>query len=770
MKKNYTISFLMFVFGLLTSFSALAQTLQAFDDAATVTSTGTTITAVPNVLANDLIDGLPVSLLQVTLSPAASSYLNLDANGAVTVSPFAPQGTYALTYQICVQGQPNNCTYAVVYVTVACPPIDPPHIANIVQPICANPTGYIEIDNVPASGVLTYSINGGALQTIAGTGTVFLPVNGNFGNSYYNLFFSLGACNSAPTNVLVNGIGGIELLMSGNYVDYNANGYTDVGDIISYQYSLINHGCDPITNIQVNAGQFPADGGPLFSLAAGATDSTTFTSTHLLTQTDINNGTVNQSAFVTGTLNGNSVGWQAYLTLTLDVADGIRMVAFVDANTNGIMDGSETNFLLGNFNYEINNDGTVHHLGANLPPTLYESNPLNSYDLSFTIDSNYAPYYSVSNTYNNILVADGSGITTYYFPVIAVPYNDLKVSMFYYQPPRPGFLYTNQLFYTNNGNQTIASGTVTFTKDNILTISSISQAGAVITPTGFTYNFTNLLPNETRYITITMAVPTIPTVALGDLVTNTASVSVPPNDINVGNNTAVLTHTIVGSYDPNEKSESHGGKILVSNFTSNDYLTYTIWFENTGTAEAINVRVNDLLDAQLDETTVRMVNASHQYTLDRVGNNLTWTFSGIDLPPSIPNTTTGHGYLIFQVKPKAGFEAGDIIPNVANIYFDFNPAIVTNVFNTEFVNSLGTADFAFANFRYYPNPVKNMLNILNDTAIEHLSVTSVLGQIVLEKEVQDTKATIDLSRFAKGVYLVKIISKNESRTIRVIKE
>jgi uncharacterized repeat protein (TIGR01451 family) len=70
--------------------------------------------------------------------------------------------------------------------------------------------------------------------------------------------------------------------------------------------------------------------------------------------------------------------------------------------------------------------------------------------------------------------------------------------------------------------------------------------------------------------------------------------------------------------------ESRGEKILHSTFTANDYLYYTIRFENTWTASTINFRVNDLLDSRLNENTIKMIGASHNYIMDRVDTNLTW--------------------------------------------------------------------------------------------------------------------------------------------------
>ena len=108
--------------------------------------------------------------------------------------------------------------------------------------------------------------------------------------------------------------------------------------------------------------------------------------------------------------------------------------------------------------------------------------------------------------------------------------------------------------------------------------------------------------------------------------------------------------------------ESRGEKILYTSFTSEDYLYYTIRFENTGTASAINVRVNDVLNSKLNENSIKMIGSSHAYILDRIGNTLNWKFDNIQLPPSIANTEIGKGFVTFAIKPKAGYSLGDIIP------------------------------------------------------------------------------------------------------------
>jgi len=473
----------------------------------------------------------------------------------------------------------------------------------------------------------------------------------------------------------------------------------------------------------------------------------------------------NQAGFITITEQGNSAGG-------IDCS-GLRLNAFLDSNNNGTQDNGEQNFPLGQFSYEINNNGNVHNI---ISPTgvynIYDTNDSNSYYLSYSIDPNYVSSYGITtSSYSNVHVVIGAGMATYNFPInVTQIYNDLAVNIVPINAPRPGFTYQNKIVYTNFGNQTVASGTVTFIKDALVTITANSQVGTTSTANGFTYNFTNLLPFETRTITVTMQVPNVPTVALGNLLTNSASIVPISGDVVPANNNSSCSQIIIGSYDPNDKMESHGERILHSTFTANDYLYYTIRFENTGTASAINVRVNDVLDSSLDENTIRMISASNNYIMDRVDNNLTWRFDNIQLPVSVANTNTGKGYITFQVKPRAGYAVGDIIPNTASIYFDFNPAIITNTFHTEFVAQLGVDEFENGDFVFYPNPVSDVVtvSIKNSGTIAAIAVYDMLGKLIhLDKPTSAVSTqTLDLSSVSKGVYLIEVTSDTNLKVIK----
>jgi hypothetical protein len=48
------------------------------------------------------------------------------------------------------------------------------------------------------------------------------------------------------------------------------------------------------------------------------------------------------------------------------------------------------------------------------------------------------------------------------------------------------------------------------------------------------------------------------------------------------------------------------------------------------------------------------------------------------LPDSGTNEVASHGYIIYRIRTKADVAAGSLIENTANIFFDENPAVVTN--------------------------------------------------------------------------------------------
>ncbi|AHM60016.1 hypothetical protein D770_08775 [Flammeovirgaceae bacterium 311] len=144
---------------------------------------------------------------------------------------------------------------------------------------------------------------------------------------------------------------------------------------------------------------------------------------------------------------------------------------------------------------------------------------------------------------------------------------------------------------------------------------------------------------------------------------------------------------IIDSFDPNDKQVVPAGITANHNIMGDEFLEYTIRFQNTGTAAAINIRITDKLDRNLDLSTLKIGAASHPMTWEgeTMGSiaSITWRFNNINLPDSNANEPASHGFVKFRIRPKQSLEKGTIIKNKADIYFDFNSPVTTNeVFNT----------------------------------------------------------------------------------------
>ena len=95
---------------------------------------------------------------------------------------------------------------------------------------------------------------------------------------------------------------GVELLkLAQALTDTNGDGGIGVGDTLTYTFHVYNTGNTTLTNIAVGDPLVAVTGGPIASLAPGAADLTTFTATYVITQSDVDNGSVTNSAVVAGT-------------------------------------------------------------------------------------------------------------------------------------------------------------------------------------------------------------------------------------------------------------------------------------------------------------------------------------------------------------------------------------------------------------------------------------------------------------------------------------
>lgn len=257
------------------------------------------------------------------------------------------------------------------------------------------------------------------------------------------------------------------------------------------------------------------------------------------------------------------------------------------------------------------------------------------------------------------------------------------------------------------------------------------------------------------------------TAATGDKVCVNVVVTPYSGDNDTANNSYGLCYLVVNSHDPNMK-EVYPVDVAPG---YQGWLTYTIHFQNTGAAPAMNIRLSDTLSNNLDPSTFEIINYSHANIVSLAGNLLTLRFPTIQLPDSASDPEGSKGFVQYRIKPKAGLGSGTQIANTAYIYFDYNAPVVTNTTINEFVEPLAVSAFPEGvKLSVYPNPGTGMYNIsLSGIYAKELKVEvyNLLGELMLSDKAAGSAAVIDLSGQPNGVYILRV---NGSLNQRIIKQ
>ncbi|MBD3583494.1 FG-GAP-like repeat-containing protein [Flavobacterium selenitireducens] len=344
--------------------------------------------------------------------------------------------------------------------------------------------------------------------------------------------------------------------------------------------------------------------------------------------------------------------------------------------------------------------------------------------------------------------------------------NDVTVSVYPLDEPRPGFRSRYRIVYRNNGTAA-SSGTVSFTyTGNKLSFVSASQAVSAQTPNTLVFDYADLSLFETRTIDLEFMAFAPPTTNNGDVATSVVSISPVAGDAALGDNTLTLNQIFVGSYDPNDITCLEGDALPLAD--ADKYLHYAIRFQNSGTASAINVRVQHELDPKLDWTTLQLEGTSHTARTTITNENLVeFIFNDIYLPHSDADEPGSNGYVLFRIKPTADtIIDGDTVHATADIFFDFNPPITTNTASTTY-SSLGVDPVSARPVVIHPNPAKDQLAIHSADEILKVRIHNLLGVGVFEAK---GKSAFDVSGLESGVYLMTITTEKGELVKRFIKQ
>jgi len=308
-------------------------------------------------------------------------------------------------------------------------------------------------------------------------------------------------------------------------------------------------------------------------------------------------------------------------------------------------------------------------------------------------------------------------------------------------PARPGFEASYKIVYENAGNQ-IESGTLNFTYDESkLDYISATQTYDQIADGIVSWNFTDLLPFEKREITVTLRVnrPTdTPAVNAGDKLYLSAAIS---------DNVFTLENTVVGSYDPNDKTCLQGDRVKPE--MAGEYVDYVIRFENTGNYAAENIVVKDIIDTtRFEVSSLQITYSSHEVYARIEGNKVEFIFENIQLPFDDANND---GFIAFKIKTLPTLVLGDSLKNLADIYFDYNFPIRTNEAKTTIALPVHTED-AVIDVDIYPNPVKDILYLHAGESWSKVEIFDLSGRVVRSVTLAGT--SLDVGDLVAGSILL----------------
>lgn len=334
------------------------------------------------------------------------------------------------------------------------------------------------------------------------------------------------------------------------------------------------------------------------------------------------------------------------------------------------------------------------------------------------------------------------------------------------------------LTYTNTGS-TIPSGSLLLELAEEFTYVSSEITPELIDGQNISWSFSDLGYFETVAFDVTILVPGLE--YLGDTVISYFTVTVDSLGETVFTNMDSLEQVIQGPYDPNDKTVRPAGTGPLGYIApETETLEYLIRFQNTGTDYAEDVVVKDQLDNNLDWLSLRPISWSHpmEIEVDHYGE-VSFVFEDIMLPDSNANELESHGFVKFEIDLMPGLPLETSIYNTANIYFDANPAIVTNTtvstLHEEDVSEIIENETGLVTI--YPNPFSDFTTVRfanGNQSVYSLVIYNLLGVIVYQQDnITSGQVQIRKADLGSGIYILNVVdtqSKEITDQVKIVVE
>ncbi|MFM9944507.1 MAG: T9SS type A sorting domain-containing protein [Bacteroidia bacterium] len=306
------------------------------------------------------------------------------------------------------------------------------------------------------------------------------------------------------------------------------------------------------------------------------------------------------------------------------------------------------------------------------------------------------------------------------------------------------------------------NGELTLELDSLLTFKNAFPYPDKIVGKTLTWNYKLLTADSLNFSSV-IEVASPVTAKAGDSVSLKVSIS-PFPDSNPSNNIKSYRFPIVNSYDPNIKSVYPQGECKKRYVLKNKPLTYTIQFQNTGTAEAIDIFILDTLDHNLKINSLRVISQSHPKLITEIHSEkiVKFRFDNINLPDSSSNEPGSHGYVVYEIYPDSMASNENTISGKAGIYFDFNEPVFTNYVTNTLTNKIAKCpakvdisnSYSVARLNIYPNPNQGRFTIELPEA-GTVKIFDVLGEMIYSDYLTRGISNIDISNYPRGVYVVE---------------
>ncbi|MCC9134842.1 T9SS type A sorting domain-containing protein [Pontibacter silvestris] len=452
-----------------------------------------------------------------------------------------------------------------------------------------------------------------------------------------------------------------------------------------------------------------------------------------------------------------------------DTANTIHLSAYADLNANGTKDTEEPYLL--NQQFSLNGNGLTVFSNQ-------ETISLNLEDGSYTLSLKPTTGWTTADkTSTAINLPEDSGKS--YSLGLTPEQETTKVdASLMSDASRCGFPTTYMLHYSNNG-FTEVSGTIKLKPEAKFNYESALPAPSEISADTLIWYINELGIGQKGKITLNFTMPGVENIGdtlISELFTNFRAL----HNATFYADTTTLQQILTCSYDPNDIQANPAGLGEKHLTLKNQVLEYLIRFQNMGTDKAFNIVVKNVLQEELDLSSFQVIGSSHNMYTVIEGNELSFHFDNIELPDDKADEPGSHGYILYRIKPVHGLPDSTIINNLAFIYFDYNPAIETNIAYNTLVDKfpeakrtpLGLEDEFNSFFTIYPNPAKEYIKVFwkaegsdNPTFTLHNSVGQQAKPQISENK---SEAIINLSKLAKGLYFLKVSYQNKVLLKRIM--